>query len=152
MLPKYPWPHCAGGARCTMGDPEDERCRCGCGPCRAARWGLTRSGIYRPRWQWWAPWGVTDPWKPRVFEGGDEWCNVPLCLVAPPLGCLVAYPPGPLRAMPCAECWAEMPEWQRADYAPCGRNYGGRINWDAHSHLGGPCGEAAEWLKTKVPA
>jgi hypothetical protein len=136
-----------------MGDPEDERCACPCRPCRAARWGLTRSGIYRHRWQWWAAWGVTDFWLPRVFKGGSEWCEVPLCFVVPPLGCFVIYPPGRRRVMPCAECWAERNEVERADYAPCGRYHAGRINWNGHAHWEtGVCADAAEWLRTAEPA
>lgn len=145
-LPVYPWPHCGTPAACTMGADEGERCACPCTRCRVARWGVTRSGIYRYRWQWWAPWGVTDWWRPRAFKGGNEWCEVPLCLVVPPLGCLVVYPPRPRRAVPCAECWENLPDWQRADYAPCGRNHGGRVNWAAHDHLDGACEEARAWL------
>lgn len=152
ILPSYPWPHCGTGSPCTMGAGEGERCSCRCLPCRAARWGLSHTGIYRPRWQWWAPWGVTDWWLPRAFPGGDEWCNVPLCLVIPPLGCLAVFPPGRRRTMPCAEEWGHMDDSQRADYAPCGRYHGGRVNWDAHDHLDGPCEDAARWLETGAAA
>ena len=144
----YPWPHCSSGAHCTMGDPGDEACRCTCKRCRAARWGVTRSGACRRRWQWWAPWGVTDFWLPRAFRGSNEWCDDSVAFVVPPLGCLVVFwRPGPMRTMPCPEEWADMDEGQRADYGPCGRYHGGRINWAAHSHLDGPCGEAARWLQ-----
>jgi len=147
VIPSYPWPHCASGKTCTMGDPGDGRCRCACGPCRAARWGVSRSGIYRPRWQWWMPWGVTDFWKPRVFRGADEWCHVSFCVVAPPLGCLVLFwQPGRRRTVPCPEDWGLMDDRLRAGYAPCGRYHGGRVNWDAHDHLDGACEEAERWL------
>jgi len=113
-----------------------------------------RTGVYRPRWQWWFPWDVTDWWRPRAFKGGDEWCNVPGCLVVPPLGCFLVLPPWKrLRVMPCPEEWSAMDEESRADYAPCGYLYGGRIRRDGHSHWEtGVCGEAAEWLKTATPA
>lgn len=136
-----------------MGADEDEKCSCPCRGCRAARWGLYWTGIYRPRWQWWFPWNVTDWWKPRAFKGGDEWCNIPACFNVPPFGCLVLFwKSGPRRTMPCPDEWGAMDDWQRADYAPCGRYHGGRINWAAHSHSDGPCGEAAKWLRTATPA
>lgn len=152
-LPAYPWPHCGTGAACSMDGEEHvgERCDCACDPCRIARWGLSRSGIYRPRWQWWFPWGVTRWWLPRAFKGGDEWCQVPACFVIPPLGGVALYL-GPRRTMPCAEEWDGMDEAQRADYAPCGRYHGGRLNWAAHHHYDGACGEAKAWLRALGPA
>lgn len=147
LLPRYPWPHCGGGTPCTMGAAAGERCACSCRGCRAARWGVTRSGIYRDHWQWVMPWGVTDWWRIRSFKGADEWCCPSVCLVVPPLGCLVLFwTPTVRRVMPCPEDWAQMGEWQRADYAPCGKYHGGRINWDAHDHLDGACEEARAWL------
>jgi hypothetical protein len=98
------------------------------------------------------PWGVTDFWKPRVFKGANEWCDESACFVVPPLGCLVVFwRPGRMRTMPCAEDWAEMPDCDRADYAPCGRYHGGRINWAGHAHRDGPCEEAKAWLEA-MPA
>jgi hypothetical protein len=113
-----------------------------------------RSGIYRNRWQWWFPWSVTDWWKPRVFQGGDEWCNDAVCFVLPPLGCLVQFwRPGRLRKMPCCVEWGWLGDEERADYAPCGRLHGGRWRDGGHAHWEtGICEEAAEWLKTAVPA
>jgi hypothetical protein len=113
-----------------------------------------RNGIYRRRWQWWFPWSVTDWWRPRFFLGGDEWCNVPGCLVIPPFGCILVLPPrARLRTMPCPEEWGAMDGGQRADYAPCGCLHGGRVNRGGHSHREtGICDAAAEWLKTAAPA
>lgn len=68
-------------------------------------------GIYRPRWQWWAPWQVTSFWRPRVERACDEYCNPSVLLVLPPLGAFVVfYAPGPLRTEaegPCDDCKAE---------------------------------------------
>lgn len=109
-----------------------------------------RGGIYRPRWQWWYPWSVTDWWKPRAFKGGDEWCNIPVCFVVPPFGGVALFwKPGRRRTMPCPEEWDLMGDEQRADYAPCGYLHGGRIRRGGHSHWEtGVCDGAAEWLKT----
>lgn len=147
----YPWPHCTTDAECTMGEEGGFRCACPCFGCRAARWGISRSGIYRRRWQWWPPWGVTRWWLPRTWLGGDEFCNVPLCVNLPPLGVLILFKPGPMRTMPCAEDWAEMNDAERADYAPCGLNHGGRTNWTAHNHWDGACDEAKSWLAALGP-
>ena len=112
-----------------------------------------RGGIYCRRWQWWYPWGVTRPWLPRAFRGGDEWCNDSVALVLPPLGGIcVFWRPGPLRAMPCPAEWESMDDAQQAGYAPCGTYHGGRLNPGAHDHLDGPCEEARKWLETARPA
>lgn len=134
-----------------MGDPEDERCGCDCRPCRVSRWGVTPHGIERPRWHWTLPWGVTSWRRPRVAIGSDQWCNPCVEFTVPPLGCVALFFPGPMRAMPCPEEWALMGEWQQADYAPCGRYHGGRVNWAAHDHLDGACEEAKRWLETARP-
>jgi hypothetical protein len=108
-----------------------------------------RDGVYRHRFMWWFPWGVTRPWLPRVFKGGDEWCNDSVGFVVPPLGALIVFcRPGPLRTMPCSEDWEAMDNWQRADYAPCGVYWDGRNRKGAHMHFGGPCTEAWVWLAT----
>jgi hypothetical protein len=109
-----------------------------------------RDGIYRRRWQWWYPWGVTSWQLPRVFRGGDEWCNDSACFVVPPFGCLVVFwRRGPLRTMPCQADWKLMNDSERADYAPCGYLYGGRINHQAHHHnmSGVLCADATLWLQ-----
>jgi hypothetical protein len=80
-----------------------------------------RDGIYLPRLWWWFPWGLTSPWRPRIWRGGDEWCNRPLCFTIPALGCFLIFQLWrPMRTMPCAECWADMGSDQRADYEPGG--------------------------------
>ena len=96
---------------------------------------------------------MTGWWRPRVFAGGDEWGNVPACAVVPPLGGFALLPPWKrLRDMPCAEEWAAMDEEQRADYAPCGYCYGGRIRPAGHLHWDtGLCGDARAWLATVTP-
>lgn len=110
-----------------------------------------KDGIYRRRFQWWYPWGVTSWWKPRPFRGADEWCNESACLVLPPFGCLVVFwRPGRLRTIPCPEDWAHMDDGERAGYAPCGRYYGGRIHNDGHDHAEtGICDEARAWLSRR---
>ena len=110
-----------------------------------------RDGIYRHRFFWWYPWGLTRWWLPGISRGGDEWCNDSLVFVVPPLGALVLFwRPGRLRTMPCDEEWAAMDEQLRADYAYCGHLHGGRIREDAfhHNHLDvWPCDRARRWLR-----
>lgn len=43
------------------------------------------------RFMWWAPWHVTEPWKPRYFHGGDEWHNPSHAVVLPFLGCFIWF-------------------------------------------------------------
>lgn len=106
-----------------------------------------RNGIYRHRWFYYYPWGLTRWWLPGISRGADEWCNVSVILKVPFIGALVIFwRPGRLRAMPCPIEWAEMDEWQRANYAPCGVNHGGRIREGAHEHWEGACDEARAWL------
>lgn len=88
-----------------------------------------RDGIYLPRLWWWYPWGITRWWLPCIWKGGDEWCNVPLCFVVPPFGCFLVFQFWrPMRTEPCAECWADMDDEQRAGYLPGGVYHGGRIH------------------------
>jgi hypothetical protein len=51
--------------------------------------------LYRPRFpldvMWWTPWTITDPWRPRVFRGCDEWHNKSWALIVPPLGGFVFF-------------------------------------------------------------
>jgi hypothetical protein len=107
-----------------------------------------RDGIYRYRLFWWFPWGVTSWWKPRIFRGGDEWCNDSVVFVVPPFGALVIFwRPGRRRTMPCPEEWDHMGEDQRADYAPCGWLWAGRTRAGAHHHvMDGACEPAQRWL------
>jgi hypothetical protein len=108
-----------------------------------------KDGIYRRRWHWWYPWGITRWWQPRMFSGGDEWCNDSRCFVVPPLGCLVVFwRPGRLRELPCTEEWQHMDDLQRADYAPCGYLHGGRLNRRGHHHSlsGILCFKSITWL------
>lgn len=109
-----------------------------------------KNGIYLRRFQWWYPWNVTDWWQPRIFSGGDEWCNVPVCFVIPPLGCFVIYWRPRLRFMPCAKDWAHLNDFERADYAPCGYMHDGRIRNRAHHHSlsGIICSKASNWLES----
>lgn len=93
------------------------------------------NGVCRRRFQWWFPWGVTDWRLPRVFRGSDEWCNDSACVVVPPLGCFVLFwRPGRLHTMPCIADWAVLSDEEKADYAPCGWLYGGRLRSPAHHH------------------
>lgn len=99
-----------------------------------------RDGVYFQRFWWWYPWHLTRPWLPRVFLGGDEWCNVPLCVVIPPFGCFLFFQFWkPMRTKPCPEEWEILPDCQRADYAPCGYLYGGKIRDNAHHHWEDEC-------------
>lgn len=43
------------------------------------------------RFMYWAPWGVTRPWLPRIFRGGDEWHNASIAIVLPFLGCFIFF-------------------------------------------------------------
>lgn len=43
------------------------------------------------RLMYWPPGGVTRPWLPRVFRGGDEWHNPSIGIVVPFLGALIVF-------------------------------------------------------------
>ena len=113
------------------------------------------NGVYRRRFQWRFPWGVTDWWLPRTFRGGDEWCNDSACAVIPPLGCFVLFwHPGRLRTMPCMADWSIMSDEDKADYAPCGRSYGGKSRRGGHSHFEHPSCPAVSgthWTPSRSP-
>jgi hypothetical protein len=107
---------------------------------------LRHDGIYFRRWMWWAPWGITDPWRPRLLRGGDEWCNDSVAAGLPFTGLLAISWRRRLRALPCRDCWRLTPDWQQADYAPCGWLHDGRLRDDAHHHVDGICDDARGWL------
>jgi hypothetical protein len=110
---------------------------------------IRKDGMYFRR-LWWCWSGTTRPWLPRWFHGGDEWCNVPFCVVIPPFGCFLFFW-RQMRTMPCEEEWAHMGDFERADYSPCGFLYGGRINHDKHHHsyLGRLCPSSRKWLRSQ---
>ena len=86
-----------------------------------------RDGIYLPRIWWWYPSHLTRWWLPKIWRGGDEWCNTPLCFTIPPFGAFLFFQFWrPMRTEPCAKCWAEMGTTQQADYLPGGVYHGGR--------------------------
>lgn len=121
-------------------------------PARRAR-PLRVWRVVRRRFMWWAPWGTTRWWLPRWFMGGDEWCNVPLCVNVPPLGCFIFFKPwGVLRTLPCAVDWQAMSSDQQADYAPCGWLHDERIRPAAHHHMimRDTCSAAQRWLESKT--
>lgn len=115
---------------------------------------FTRNGIYRPRWQVWYPWSCTRWWAPRLpSRGGDEWCNDSVILPFWFLGSLVVFWRLKRRSMPCPEDWALMSDDDRADYAPCGYYWDGRISEDGHEHRDtGMCDVARQWLDTRADA
>ena len=43
------------------------------------------------RLMWWAPWGLTSPFMPRVWRGGDEYDNPSICLTLPCLGAFIFF-------------------------------------------------------------
>ena len=43
------------------------------------------------RFLWWSPRLVTQPWRPRVFRGCDEWHNPSWAIVLPFLGCFIVF-------------------------------------------------------------
>jgi hypothetical protein len=95
--------------------------------------------ILHERLWWWPPWGVTDWWRPRMWLGGDEWCNIPLCINIPPFGAFIIYGQlRPLRNFPCRECWyyiSKHPE-DVAAYLPGGYLYrGGPIPYIEQWHI-----------------
>ena len=115
-------------------------------------------GVYRRRFQWWFPWGVTDWWLPRVWRGADEWCNDSACVNIPPLGAFVLlWHPGRLRTMPCMADWSILSDEEKADYQICGRLYGGKIRPGSHSHsehpdcpaIGGTSWVPSRWSEGK---
>ena len=85
---------------------------------------MARSQLNIGRFMWWAPWSLTTWWLPRIWTGGNEWCEPSICFTVPPLGAFIFFY-GPKRTMPCDECWESMGEWQRADYLPGGWLEGG---------------------------
>jgi sterol desaturase/sphingolipid hydroxylase (fatty acid hydroxylase superfamily) len=87
------------------------------------------------RFMWWAPWGVTRPWLPRVFRGSNEWCSRSVAVVLPFLGAFIWFWEPELRTMPCGECWDSMCEEQRADYLPGGHLEGGVVHQDRAGKL-----------------
>jgi hypothetical protein len=93
---------------------------------------MARGQVNIGRFMWWPPWGVTRPWLPRVSSrGGDEWCNDSVTLILPFLGAFIFFwRPGPMRTMPCAECWDVMQDHQRNNYLPGGYLEGGRVHQD----------------------
>jgi len=91
------------------------------------------------RFWWWAPWGTTRWWRFWIWQGGDEWGNVPVCIDIPLLGTFIYYWRRKWRTMPGAEEWAYMSADERADYAPCGYLYGGEIRPDGHHHWEDEC-------------
>jgi len=107
-----------------------------------------RDGIYRRRWFWYYPWGLTRWWLPGISRGGDEWCNDSVVLKVPPVGALcIFWRPGRLRTIPCPAEWEDSDDETRADYAPCGVYWNGRISERGHIHWdGGVCDEARKWL------
>lgn len=95
-----------------------------------------QDGIYLPRVWYWYPWRLTRWWLPKIWLGGDEHCNVPLCFTVPPFGCVLFFQFWrPMRTAPCEECWRHLDAEARADYAPCGWLYGGRVREGAHHHV-----------------
>lgn len=92
---------------------------------------IRKDGIYFRRLWWWYPWHLSRWWLPRVWLGGDEWCNVPLCLTVPPFGCFLVFQFWrPMRTMPDAACWALLGDAGRADYLPGGCLEGGVFHED----------------------
>ena len=43
------------------------------------------------RVMWWAPWGLTEPFTPRVWRGGDEFENPSACVTVPLLGAFILF-------------------------------------------------------------
>lgn len=43
------------------------------------------------RFVYWAPRKVTQPWKPRVFRGGDEWHNASVAVILPFVGGFIFF-------------------------------------------------------------
>lgn len=103
---------------------------------------LVKSDFYiTERFWWWAPWGTTQCWMPKIYRGGDEWCNVPICYKIPFLGTFVVYWKPRDRKFPCPVEWEHLSLEERADYAPCGWLYDGRVRDEAHHHFEGICEE-----------
>lgn len=47
--------------------------------------------VYMKRWQYWPPWGVVKPWKPRVADACDETGRASKILIIPPLGAFAFF-------------------------------------------------------------
>lgn len=95
-----------------------------------------KDGIYLPRLWWWFPWGMPHPWKPNIWLGGTEFCDVPLCFTIPPFGCFLVFWRR-LRTMPCDACWADMDDETRSYYQPGGHLEGGKVHQDRADALFG---------------
>lgn len=50
-----------------------------------------RGSFYGRRWQYHAPWALTEWWKPSVFRGTDEYWNPSVMVILPPLGGVVFF-------------------------------------------------------------
>lgn len=46
---------------------------------------------------------ITRPWMPRIFRGGDEFCNPSLAFVVPPFGCFIVFYGRTLKTELCPE-------------------------------------------------
>lgn len=69
-----------------------------------------RKGFYRPRWQYWWPWNVSEPWRLQSGFGGDEYCNPSIITGVPFLGAFVIFYGRKLRTVEdglCEDCLAE---------------------------------------------
>lgn len=109
-------------------------------------------GIYRRRFQIHYPWGVSPShWFRKPERGGDEWCNDSVIIYLGFLGAVVIFWRAKLRTMPCREEWDEIYDDElKADYAPCGYYWNGRLNKGGHQHWEtGICPEARAWLKRR---
>lgn len=51
----------------------------------------TRGSFYGRRWQYHAPWGLTQWWLPRAFRGSDEYDNPSVMVIVPLLGGVVFF-------------------------------------------------------------
>lgn len=43
------------------------------------------------RFMYWPPYGVTQPWKPRMIRGGDEWHNKSTGIILPFIGGFIFF-------------------------------------------------------------
>lgn len=54
-------------------------------------WLIPPGVMSKGRFSYWPPRGLTEPFKPKAFQGGDEWGNSSMALMTPIGGFIFFY-------------------------------------------------------------